>query len=123
MLLVVLVGVVFIVVERQKLFVRDPLGSVMRDGVKEDGAQVYINYSNDVLIENDNPPVYVTLVQQGQKVGGPAKIRCLHWLACLTDADVATKVAIDPGSLVESMTNRAVLFKSGNGRQTVVKLR
>ncbi|MES2391305.1 MAG: hypothetical protein V4555_06680 [Acidobacteriota bacterium] len=86
-------------------------------------AQVYINYSNDVVIENDNPPFYVTLVQHGQKVGEPAKISCLHWLVCMTDADVATMLATDPGSVVESMTNRAVLFKSGRGRQTVVKLR
>jgi hypothetical protein len=121
--LLVLIGVIFVVVERERLFVRDPLGSVLRDGVKEDGAQVYINYSNDVMIENDNPPLYVTIVQKGQKVGAPAKVSCVHWIVCMTDADVATQMSTDPGSLVESMTNRAVLFRSGSGRQTVVKLR
>jgi hypothetical protein len=121
--LVVLVGIVFIVVNRERLFIRDPLGSVLRDGAKESGAQVFINYSNDVLIENDNVPQYMTLVQHGQKVGTPTKIQCLHWMACLTDADVATMVATDAGSLIESMTNRAVMFKGSNRRQTVVKLR
>jgi hypothetical protein len=41
---------VFVWVYRERLFLRDPLGVVERDGVKEDGARVFINYSNDVLM-------------------------------------------------------------------------
>ena len=48
--LIALALIVFAVVYRQRLFLRDPLGSVTRDGVKEDGAQVFINWSNDVLL-------------------------------------------------------------------------
>jgi hypothetical protein len=122
MAVVLLIGAVFIVMHRQRLFIRDPLGSVLRNGLEEDGAQVYINYSNDVLLENDHPPMYVTLVQHGQKVGTPAKLSCLHWVVCLTDADVAAMSTADGRSQVESMTSQAVLYQSGSGRQTVVML-
>ena len=54
--LVIAVIAVFVAYNRNRLFVRDPLGSVTRNGAKEAGAQVYINFSNDALIENDNPP-------------------------------------------------------------------
>jgi hypothetical protein len=121
-LLLTLILVVFVVYNRQRLYVRDPLGSVMRDGVKEQGAQVFINHSNDVLLENDNAPMYVTLVQHGQPVGTPAKLGCIHFLACMTDADVATLVVADPGA-VESMSGRTVAFRDAGGRETVIKLR
>ena len=68
-LLLVVVAVVFVVWNRQRLYVRDPLGSVVRDGVKEQGAQVLINYSNDVLLQNYNAPMYVTLIQHGEPCG------------------------------------------------------
>ena len=117
------VGIVFVVYNRQRVFVRDPLGSVTRNGVKEAGAQVFINYNNDALIENDNPPMYTTLVQHGQEIGSPANLKCVHWMMCLTDADVATMSAVAPGAKVDSMTSAAVTFHSAEGRQTVVALR
>ncbi len=121
--LLALVAIVFAVYNRERLFVRDPLGSVTRDGVKEQGAQVFINYSNDVLIENDNPPMYVTLVQHGQPVGTPAKLGCIHYVVCMTDADVATLIAPEAGAAVTSMTDKAVEFRDASGRATLVKLR
>jgi hypothetical protein len=123
MVLVVLLAIAFVVYNRQRVYVRDPLGSVTRDGVKERGAQVFINYSNDVLLENDNPPMYVTLVQHGQPVGTPAKIGCIHFVVCMTNADVAKLIAIDSGAGAESMSNTAVTFRDANGHQTVVTLR
>ena len=44
--------VVFVVVFRQRIFIRDPLGKVERNGIAQDGARLYINYSNDVLVED-----------------------------------------------------------------------
>ncbi len=44
--------VVFVVVFRQRIFVRDPLGKVERNGVAQDGTRLYINYSNDVMVED-----------------------------------------------------------------------
>jgi hypothetical protein len=119
--------IVLAVVYRERLYVRDPLGSVTRDGVHEDGAQVYINWSSDVLLENDAPPNHqpltLTLIQHARPIGLPRQMHCLHWLLCLTDADNATLVAPDPGAYIESMTNRQVTFHDYNGREAVVTLR
>jgi hypothetical protein len=122
LLLVVLVFIVVVVVRRQRLFLRDPLASVMRDGVKESGAQVYINYPNDVLIENDNAPAYVLIVQHGQHVGTPGRLPCLHWTACMIDADQATLV--DPMKVqVGEMSGELVEFHDAAGHDVRVKLR
>jgi hypothetical protein len=121
--LLALVAIVFAVYNRERLFVRDPLGSVIRDGVKENGAQVFINFSNDVLLENDKAPMYVTLVQHGQPVGTPAKLGCIHYVVCMTDADVAMLIAPEPGAAIQSMSSKAVDFRDAAGRATVVKLR
>ncbi len=48
---ILLLGV-FVVVFRQRIYVRDPLGKVERSGVAQDGTRLYINYSNDVLVED-----------------------------------------------------------------------
>jgi hypothetical protein len=122
-LLLVLVAVVFLVWNRQRIYLRDPLGSVARDGVKESGAQVYINYSNDVLLANYNAPVYVLLVQHGERVGTPATIHCVAYVACLLDADVATMVEGSEGAKAESMSGKVVEFRDGDGRDAVVTLR
>jgi hypothetical protein len=122
-LLLIVLAVVFIVWNRQRLYVRDPLGSVTRDGVKEQGAQVFINYANDVLVQNYNAPVYVTLVQHGKPVGTPATIHCVAYVACLLDADVATLVDGTAGAVAMSMSGKMVEYRDLGGRDTVVTLR
>ena len=121
--LLVLVAVVFVVWNRQRLYVRDPLGSVVRDGVKEQGAQVLINYSNDVLLQNYNAPMYVTLIQQGNRVGTPAVLHCVAYAACLLDADVPEFLFTDEAAKVTTMTGKLVEYRDGKGRNTVVTLR
>ena len=122
LLLLFVVFLVFVVYNRQRLYLRDPLGGVMRDGVKEDGAQVFINYSNDVLLENDNAPMYMTVIQHENHVGAPAKLMCMHFVVCLADADVVTLVSAAPNVVVDSMTGKAVSYHQGK-RVTVVGLR
>jgi len=122
-LLLVVVAVVFVVWNRQRLYVRDPLGSVVRDGVKEQGAQVLINYSNDVLLQNYNAPMYVTLIQQGNRVGTPAVLHCVAYAACLLDADVPEFLFTDEAAKVTTMTGKVVEYRDGKGRNTVVTLR
>jgi hypothetical protein len=51
LLLAIVMFVVFVFLYRQRLFLSDPLASMTRDGVKESGAQIFINYPNDVLVE------------------------------------------------------------------------
>ena len=112
--LLFVVGVVLLVMNRYRVYVRDPIGGLYRGGVKEDGAQVYINYANDVLIENDNPPSYIEVVQHGDHAGVPKQIQCVHWVACLLDADQA---ALLPGSKVriEVMNGKMVEFRDSRG--------
>ncbi len=119
----ILIAVVFLVWNRQRLYVRDPLANVLRDGVKEKGAQVYINYSNDALLANYNAPMYVELVQKGGRMGTPAVLHCVMYLACLLDAD--TPALLDGSSVgnVVSMSNRQVQFRDAKGRDVVVTLR
>ena len=120
--LLVLLAVVFVVVERKRVYVRDVLANTARDGDKVDGEQVYINYYNDVLLENDNPPMLFMSVEHGQPLGVPTKLRCVHWVACLTDADVASTVPLD-GSRIQSMNGKAVRFQDEQHRQWNVSLR
>ena len=120
--LLVVLAVVFVVWNRQRLYVRDPLGSVVRDGVKEQGAQVLINYSNDVLLQNYNAPMYVTLIQRGDRVGTPAEMHCVAYVACLMDADQPKFVMIEEGAVVSTMTGKSVEYRDANGRDTVVML-
>lgn len=121
--LLVVLAVVFVVWNRQRLFLRDPLGSVTRNGAKENGAQVYINYVDDALLENYNAPMYVMLVQHGDRMGTPAILHCIAYVACLLNADVATLLDGSEGGKVESMSSKAVEFRDANGREVVVALR
>jgi len=121
-LLLVVLAVVFVVWNRHRLYVRDPLGSVLRDGVKEQGAQVLINYSDDVLLQNYNAPMYVTLIQHGDRVGTPGILHCVAYVMCLLDADVPSFIAIDEGAKV-TMSGKMVEYRDTKGRDTVVMLR
>ena len=126
LLLVVLVFVVFVVFNRERLFVRDPMGSVTRGaheaGNKEKGAQVFINYNNDVYVENDNTPAYLLVVQHGNHIGTPAQMKCMHWVVCLAGADVVPLVQPLQGAVVETMTNKVVAYRA-DGEYVVVALR
>jgi hypothetical protein len=120
-LLLIVLFIVFVAIERQRLYLRDPLATVTRDGVKEDGAQVYINFSNDVLIENDHAPMYVTVIQHDNHVGTPVALKGMHYIAYLADADVVTLIATDKTAVVETMTGKAVTYHDAH-RQTVITL-
>jgi hypothetical protein len=118
-LLVVIVA--FLYINRQRVYVRDPLASLTRNGVTEPGAQIFINHSNDVLIENDNPPVYTTLIQHGLPVGAPARIICLHWLICMiTDVHPPLLGAVAPA---DTMTDKLITYRDRDGRTAIVTLK
>ena len=122
-LLLVVVAAVWVVWSRERIYVRDPLGSVMRDGVKEQGAQVMINYSNDVLLQNYNAPMYVLLVQHGDRVGTPAEMHCMAYIACLMDAVEPAFTSTDAGAKVTAMAGKRLEYRDADGRDTVVTLR
>lgn len=124
-LLIIAAAAVFILYNRHRLFLRDPLGSVTRDGTIENGAKIFINFDNEVLIENDNPPIHVTLVQKRspQEVGTPLHIGCIHFVACLTDADTGSLA--EPAEKVDivQMTGKLVEYRDLKGSDVQIKLR
>jgi len=87
--------VVFAVAFRQRIFVRDPLGKVERNGVAQDGARLYINYSNDVLVEDAAQHQFVLVQGWSALPGVPQHLFCLTGLMCWTDADQAAVFAVD----------------------------
>jgi hypothetical protein len=131
-LLIFLAIMVFILINRQRVYVRDPLATVYENDVKQSGVQVYINYSNDVLLEKDGDGgtlVYRYLVQSWNRMpGSPVVLKCLHWIACLADADHASTYRIEaakrgPYEPKVAMSNREVTFVDGGGTTMRVVLR
>jgi hypothetical protein len=121
---VVLIAI-FVAVFRQRIFLRDPLGKVERNGVAQEAARVYINYSNDVLVEDAATHGFV-LVQGWSKVPGvPQHLSCLNALACWTDADQAAVLPLGgsgKGAHAE-MSAKEISFMDSTGEGVRVVLR
>lgn len=125
--------VVFIAVNRQRVFLRDPIAKVMRDGVVQGETKVMINSTNDVLVgELSESHGRIYLVQHWNKLPAipTAPLRCINGVACMTDADHASATAIVAGSRgsresVEgtTMTDRQVRFVDEMGALVEVDLR
>jgi hypothetical protein len=137
LLLVFLSMLGFIWVNRMRVFVRDPLATVSKcsvatgeDCVVEAGVQVYINYLNDVLLEQDaQPGAYRTLVQGWNNTpGSPTVLKCIRWMACMTDADHASSFPMDWNGKGKyepkvTMSSRVVSFIGSDGAPLLVVLR
>jgi len=131
--LVLICVVVFVVVYRQRIFMRDPIATVTRDGVKIGNVQVMINYSNDVLLQDGSMPERrLYLVQNWNKVAEVPTIplKCIYGVACMTDADQASATRLDIGSRGRrapfegvTMTNKRVEFVDEDGALVTVVLR
>ncbi len=124
LLLVMIVIVAAFVLLRQRLFLRDPLGKVYVRGVEVDGARVFINSSNDVLVMRDGD---AAMMVQGwdRTPGTPREMRCLRTLACLTESDQAGKIAAG-GSGYEPKTgmgSREVTYVDASGAVVRVVIR
>lgn len=124
-----------ILLNRQRVFVRDPFATVYRStakdnsgGAKQSGVQVYINYSNDILLVKDaQPGGYNLLVQHwNQTPGTPVVLKCIHWMACLTDAGHASLLPLSTGTGYDpkvQMSERLVSFVDAQGAMVQVQLR
>ena len=131
LLIAFVVMLAFVLVNRQRVFLRDPLARVYRtsgvkgaDEVKQSGVQVYINYSNDVLLMKENPGGTTLLVQHWNLTPGtPVRLRCIHWMACMTDADQAPLLPATKYDAKVQMSNRTVSFIDPQGATTRVELR
>ena len=130
LLLVFVVLLALIFVNRQRVYVRDPLATVYKSEVRQSGVQVFINYSDDVLLEQDaGPGSYRILVQGWNRMPGtPAVLKCIRWMACLADADHAATLPIEWNGKGRydprvAMTSREVSFVDGDGATMRVVLR
>jgi hypothetical protein len=117
--------VIFVAVFRQRIFVRDPLGEVERNDIAEGAARVYINYSNDILVE-DAAANKRYLVEGWNRVPGiPKRLACFTGLACWTDATEATVFPLGeaPNQVRAVMSAKEVTFADETGAGIKVKLR
>jgi hypothetical protein len=129
----VLLGLVLF--NRERVFLRDPLATVWKspkpdgtDAVKQQDVQVYINYSNDVLLMHEaQPGGYTLLVQHRNRTPGtPVQLKCIHWMACLTDADQAAILPVQPTGKYDpkvQMTDRDIAWVDPQGSLMHVQLR
>jgi hypothetical protein len=115
-----------IYVFRQRVYLRDPVATVYRDEVKQSGIQVFINNDAELLLVKDGPGAYRLLVQHWDSFPGtPVSLICLPWIACVTEANNAPKLAVasngagsyDPKVL---MTSNEVSFVDETGAKVRV---
>ena len=120
-----------ILVSRQRVFIRDPIATVYRDDVPQTGVQVFINNSNDVLVEQkyaDRATSRIMVQNWDYIPGTPAGLICMPWLACLTTDDHAPlnpivytgKGPYDPRT---TMNSRVISFVDGDDSRVRVELR
>ncbi len=124
LLIVTFVAVAFIAVNRRRLYLRDPIATVYRNEVKQTGTRVFINYSNDVLVQQgDSSQLEEYLIQGWNQVPGlPTQLKCLQSLACLAPADHAPMVPL-LGVTHAQMSNRQVTFTDESHAGTRIVLR
>ena len=120
---ILLLGV-FVAVFRQRIYVRDPLGKVERSGVAQAGSRLYINYSNDVLVEDAARHQFVLVQGWSGLPGVPQHLFCLTGLMCWTDADKAAVFPVDGvGKTPAVMSAKEVTFVDESGAKVRVGLR
>ncbi len=122
LILVAITFVVFVISHRHRLYLRDPIAKVTRDGLAADGVQVYINYSNDVLLLNEAGPRTMVVVQHEHHAGTPVEMYCLRWTACLSEWDTVTLAKGMKGP-IGAMSAKRVEYRDDEGRNVLVTLR
>ena len=87
-----LIVIVVLVVFRQRLFLRDPIAKVERNGLQQTEYRVYLNYFNDILVEDlAQDRRYLVQSKDGVPMvpGIPGHLGCIRGLACLTEENYA----------------------------------
>lgn len=104
------------VVYRDRLYLRDPLGRIARNGVEQADARIYINYENDVLVREKHGTEMFVVQHWNGLPATPAGLTCVEGMLCLTPADRVLDVAEAGGvGRPAEMSDRAVRFKDGKG--------
>jgi hypothetical protein len=119
---------IFILVNRERIYIRDPIARVYRNNVKQTDMEVFINYSTDVLLQQGDATSR-TLIQAWDHVPGtPLTLTCMRWLACMTSEDHAPTLPIrgtGPGTYDPKvlMTNREVSYVAADGALMLIEIR
>lgn len=124
--------IVFVVIYRQQIYVWDPLATVSRDALKQGSVRVMINYSNDILMDDNSTTTRnIYLVQHWNMAAqfATGQLRCIEYLACMTDAEQATGEKLVPGSRGKreayegvTMTTKRIKFVDEHGALVEVVL-
>ena len=123
-----IIVVVVLVIFRQRLFLRDPLAKVERNGTEQKEYRVYLNYFNDILVEDleGNRRILVQAKDDKPTAPGlPTHLQCVRGMACLTEVDFAPTVPLagkEYAAQVE-MTSSFVSFHDADGASMRVSLR
>ena len=130
--LLTLALVVFVILYRQQIYVWDPIANVSRDGVKQGSVRVMINYSNDILADDNSTTTRrIYLVQHWDMAAkfATGQLRCIQYLACMTNAEQATGEKLVPGSRGKrepyegvTMTTKRIKFVDEHGALVEVAL-
>ena len=129
LLIVALVFVVVVlVIFRQRLFLRDPLAKVERNGQEQKEYRVYLNYFNDILVEDLEGNRRILVQAKDDKPmapGMPLHLQCVTGMACLTEVEYAPTVPLTGKEYVAQveMTNSFVTFLDTDGSSIRVSLR
>jgi hypothetical protein len=123
-----LVLIVVLVVFRQRLFVRDPIAKVERNGQQQAEYRVYVNYFNDILVEDlAQDRRYLVQARDGVPMvpGIPGHLGCVRGLACLTEENFAATEPLGGKGYAPAveMTSAYVTFLDGDGASMRVSLR
>ena len=120
--------VIWTAFNRERIFVRDPVASVYRDGVKQADVEVYLNFSNDIVMQKKGGDAPPTILQHwDQAPGTPVGLACLRWFACLTDADHSPVLPSSPDGKhsdtpLAQMNGRHIQYVDRTGAQIRVEL-
>lgn len=123
-LLIFFILLAFILFNRQRFYVRDPLATVYRGDARQSGSEVYINYSNDVLLVTNGD--HILLQHWNQIPGVPQHLTCMRWMACLADSEHAAIKPLAPARSYNPqviMTNKEVSYCDPSGSTLRIALR
>ena len=124
LLLLTLVLIVLIAVYRDRLYLRDPLGRLTRDGAPQTDARVFINFENDVLVQEKGGTEMFVVQHWNHLEAVPADLTCIQGLLCIAPADRLIDTA---GTTITrkaaGMTDRAVNFIDSQGHAVQVTIR
>ena len=124
LLLLIVLFVVFVAVNRDRLFLRDPIAKLERNGVAQTGEAVYINFSNDILVQENSGKRMFVVQHRARLPHMPAGPTCFQGVACLIAADPSPDEtpAVVNGRLA-TMTDRVVTFTDDEGVSVRVQIR